>query len=191
MEDRENGIIREARTVKDAVHIGLAELGIREEDAHIIVLDEGPRGIMKLLGGRRKARVKIVPAVSEEERIQRVVDGLMSRMGLGGQVDVAVGDGRISVSIETAGLDGLLIGRHGQTLDALQHLIDRMANRGSSERRRVTVDVGGYRKRRGSGHLAKASSGGRGRGSANGRSRARTRNRTADEKATEKSSVSV
>ncbi len=190
MEDREDGIVREARTVKDAVHRGLAELGIREEDAHIIVLDEGPRGIMKLFGGR-KARVKIVPAVSEEERIQRVVDGLMNRMGLGGQVDVAVGDGRISVSIETAGLDGLLIGRHGQTLDALQHLIDRMANRGSRERRRVTVDVGGYKKRRGSGHRARPSSGGRGRGPVNGRSRSQARRRTADEKATEKSSVSV
>jgi spoIIIJ-associated protein len=149
MDEKTSGIIEEGKTVKDAVDRGLAALGIAESDAHIIVLDEGPRGILKLLGGR-KARVKIVPAVDEDERIQRMVDGLMSRMGLGGQVTVSVGEKRILVSIETAGLDGLLIGRHGQTLDALQHLIDRMVNRNSRERRRVIVDVGGYRKRRGS-----------------------------------------
>ncbi|GEM_PF-7075452 len=176
MEERTNGIIQEGTSVKEAVNRGLAELGIREQDAHIIVLNEGSRGILRLLGGR-KARVKIVPAVNEEERIRRIVDELMSHMGLGGQVEVSISDNRISVAIETAGLDGLLIGRHGQTLDALQHLVDRMLNHGSRERRRVTVDVGGYRKRRGSSRRAKSSTGGRSGGAGNGRHRGRSRGR--------------
>ena len=42
----------------------------------------------------------------------------------------------------------MLIGRHGQTIDAIQHLAYRIAYRGSDERKRVTVDAAGYRERR-------------------------------------------
>lgn len=147
MEETMDGIIQEGKTVEEAKRRGLAALGMPEEDVHVIVLDEGPKGIFKIFGGRN-ARVKVVPAVSEEERVHRIVERLLSAMGFGAQVDVSARDRRISVLIETAGMDGLLIGRHGQTLDALQHLIERIVNRGRGERRRVTVDVGGYRKRR-------------------------------------------
>ena len=43
---------------------------------------------------------------------------------------------------------GLLIGHHGQTIDAIQHLAYRIAFRGSPERKRVVVDAAGYRERR-------------------------------------------
>jgi spoIIIJ-associated protein len=43
---------------------------------------------------------------------------------------------------------GLLIGRHGQTIDAIQHLAYRIAYRGENDRKRVTVDAAGYRDRR-------------------------------------------
>src|SRR3979409_660648 len=43
---------------------------------------------------------------------------------------------------------GLLIGRHGQTIDAIEHLAVRIAFRGDEERKRVVVDAAGYRARR-------------------------------------------
>jgi len=43
---------------------------------------------------------------------------------------------------------GLVIGRHGQTIDAIQHLAYRIAYRGDENRKRVTVDAAGYRERR-------------------------------------------
>ena len=43
---------------------------------------------------------------------------------------------------------GLLIGHHGQTIDAIQHLAYRFAMQGDGERQPVTVDAAGYRERR-------------------------------------------
>jgi spoIIIJ-associated protein len=43
---------------------------------------------------------------------------------------------------------GVLIGRHGQTIDAIQHLAYRIAFRGEAPRKRLVVDAGGYRERR-------------------------------------------
>ena len=43
---------------------------------------------------------------------------------------------------------GLLIGRHGQMIDAIQHIAYRVAARGSNNRKRVVVDAAGYRERR-------------------------------------------
>ncbi|MCK4548417.1 MAG: Jag N-terminal domain-containing protein [Candidatus Eisenbacteria sp.] len=164
MTEMKDGIVQEGKTIREAVNRGLAVLGMPEGDVRVIVLDEGSRGIFWLFGAR-KARVQLIPAATREERARRIVDGLLGRMGLGGQVGVAISEMRIHVSIETADLDGLLIGRHGQTLDALEHLIDRMVNSGCSERRRVTVDVGGYRRRQRSGSRRRSSPQDKGRSS--------------------------
>jgi spoIIIJ-associated protein len=169
MTDHSEGITREGKTVREAVESGLTALGLREQDVHVVVLREGGRGFFGLFGAR-SARVKIIPAVSEEERVERLVDGLMTRMGFGGRVQVSCDERRVVVRVETAGMDGLLIGRRGQTLEALEHVLERMVNRGREDRRKVTVDIGAYRKRHsgdGRRHGRSDGGGGRRRGSRN------------------------
>lgn len=71
-------------------------------------------------------------------------------------VDAVDADAEIEVSEDAEGVHanlagedlGLLIGRHGQTIDAIQHLAYRIAYRGEEDRKRVTVDAAGYRERR-------------------------------------------
>jgi len=79
------------------------------------------------------------------------VRGLMERIAsdAGVQATVDVREDGEGISGEFAGEDlGLLIGHHGQTIDAIQHLAYRIAFRGQERRKRVVVDAAGYRERR-------------------------------------------
>jgi spoIIIJ-associated protein len=81
------------------------------------------------------------------ERVQDLLEKIRSSVGIEATVDVREdGDG---ITAEFVGEDlGLLIGHHGQTIDAIQHLAYRIAFRGEPERKRVVVDASGYRERR-------------------------------------------
>jgi spoIIIJ-associated protein len=80
-------------------------------------------------------------------RLEQVLHEIASAVGVDAEIRVAE-DGD-EVSAEFIGEDlGLLIGHHGQTIDAIQHLVYRIAFQGSDERKRVVVDAAGYRERR-------------------------------------------
>jgi spoIIIJ-associated protein len=77
----------------------------------------------------------------------------------GVQVAIEVREDDEGLFAEYRGDDlGLLIGHHGQTIDAIQHLAYRVAFRGETERRPVTVDASGYRERRSASLRAEADS---------------------------------
>ncbi len=83
------------------------------------------------------------------EVLQELLERIVQSLGLSAQVEV-VDDGE-SLRGTLHGSDlGLFIGRHGQTIDAVQHLAFKIANRdaGRDEAVRVTVDAAGYRERR-------------------------------------------
>jgi spoIIIJ-associated protein len=80
-------------------------------------------------------------------RVRELMERLVSEFGVEARVQVREeADG---VTGEFVGEDlGLVIGHHGQTIDAIQHLAYRIAFRGSDSRKRVVVDAAGYRERR-------------------------------------------
>jgi spoIIIJ-associated protein len=81
------------------------------------------------------------------ERVRAVVARVVEELGLEGEV--AVEEDAEAIRATVAGDDlALLIGRHGQTIDALQLLCYQAAFRGDGERKRVIVDAAGYREKR-------------------------------------------
>ena len=90
------------------------------------------------------------PGVMPEEpaeRVHAVIERVLDAVEIDADVELEEDDEAITARIEGEDL-GLLIGRHGQTIDALQLLCYRAAFRGSAERKRVVVDAAGYRERR-------------------------------------------
>ena len=80
-------------------------------------------------------------------RVEELLERIASDAGV--NASVRVHEDPEGVVGEFVGEDlGLLIGHHGQTIDAIQHLAYRIAFRGSPERKRVVVDAAGYRERR-------------------------------------------
>jgi spoIIIJ-associated protein len=83
------------------------------------------------------------------ERLRDLLEEVIEALDLDAEVEVTVEDDTLRGTIEGDDL-GILIGRHGQTIDALEHLASRIALRGvdGEERLRVSVDAAGYRARR-------------------------------------------
>ena len=81
------------------------------------------------------------------ERVRELMERIASEAGV--DASVLVDEDDDGVTAEFVGDDlGLLIGHHGQTIDAIQHLAYRIAFRGMDVRGRVVVDAAGYRERR-------------------------------------------
>ena len=81
------------------------------------------------------------------ERVRSILEQIVETLDLEASVDVTETDDEITGSIDGEDV-ALLIGRRGQTIDAVQLLCYRAAFRGQSERKRVSVDAAGYRDRR-------------------------------------------
>jgi spoIIIJ-associated protein len=82
------------------------------------------------------------------ERVRELVEGVLDELDLDGEVDIEEDEERILASVEGDEDYGLLIGKRGQTIDALQLLCYQAAFRGMRDRKRVIVDAAGYRERR-------------------------------------------
>jgi len=73
---------------------------------------------------------------------------VLDELDLEGEVEIVEGEDRITASVEGEEDYGLLIGKRGQTIDALQLLCFQAAFRGLRDRKRVVLDAAGYRERR-------------------------------------------
>jgi spoIIIJ-associated protein len=89
------------------------------------------------------------PALPDEPagRVREILERVVDELGVEATVEVDEGDEEIVGRIEGEDV-GLLIGRRGQTIDAVQLLCYRAAFRGRQDRKRVVVDAAGYRERR-------------------------------------------
>jgi spoIIIJ-associated protein len=121
------------------------------------VLSEGKRGLLGV--GYAPARVLAsvtleapASAVHRDEsetasRARQVVEHVTTALGLRCPIEVEETAETLTVSCGGGEL-GLLIGRHGQTIDAVQTLVGAIVNRGEEDRKDVVVDAAGYRERR-------------------------------------------
>ncbi len=86
-------------------------------------------------------------ARTEAELLTELLERISEALALDVTVEVRERDGALEGVVRGEGL-GLLVGRHGQTIDAVQHLAQRAAAMLMGEQRRVVVDAEGYRARR-------------------------------------------
>jgi spoIIIJ-associated protein len=154
----------DGETVGEAKWAALRELelkapGLDRDAVRFEVLSEGERGLLGV--GYTPARVAAsvaadsVRAATEPrdetplaELVRDLVERVAAAAGVPCRVDVTEDDARI-VAVCTGADLGLLIGRHGQTIDALQYLANAItARRGDGPRKEVVVDAAGYRERR-------------------------------------------
>jgi spoIIIJ-associated protein len=149
-------------TVGEAKWAALRELelrhpGLDKTAVQFEVVSEGERGLLGV--GYAPARVVAsVPADAvaatavDESELASDVRGLVARIvaALGVEARIDVREDEESVTATCAAADaGLLIGRHGQTIDAVQYLLNAISHRrGDEPRKEVVVDAAGYRDRR-------------------------------------------
>jgi len=138
------------KSVDEAVALALKELQASIDDVEVEVLEEPTKGILGILGSKQaRVVVKLKEKVNEnmQEVIHDFLGSVLGEMGLETDVQITEDDDTYFANVDGQGL-GLLIGKRGQTLEALQYITNIVANRHSSKRTRVIIDAEGYRKRR-------------------------------------------
>jgi len=135
------------RTEDEAIETALEQLGLTRDDVSVEIVERAKTGFLGLKN--TPAVVKVIYEAKEDrtERVEAFLTGLLDRMEIEADMEVSEGNGSISVTL-TGKDPGALIGRRGETLDAIQHLTNYVINRGSSGRVRVNLDAENYRQRR-------------------------------------------
>ena len=149
-EQRTDSIEVTGKTVEKALEKALASLRARIDEVEIKILDAGQKGVLSIFGSRdakiRVSRKKTGGGV--EEVVDEVARSIMECLDVNYRIFSEDRDGTTYVNIETAGVDGLLIGRKGDTLTSLQHLVGRIVSKKLGGYQRLTLDVGGYLRNR-------------------------------------------
>jgi spoIIIJ-associated protein len=127
--------------------------GVDADDVEFEVVDEGD----EQAGRPARVSAELRPGAADgadaslpeepAERVRALVGRVVGGLGLRASVDIAVDDESIRATVNGDDL-GILIGKHGSTIDALQHLALRVAYKGGPAERQVIVDAAGYRERR-------------------------------------------
>ncbi len=152
------------KTVDEAIAKALQQLGLDRSQVDVEIISEGRAGLFGL--GGENARVLVKPlggettetVAVESPTIQMAVDflrHLLELMGVDADVTARApetpgdGLGRASAVLDVNGDDlGILIGRRGSTLAALQYMVNHMVSRGLKSKALVSVDVERYKRRR-------------------------------------------
>ena len=146
-----------AKTVEEATRVALEQLGVTRDDVEIIVLQKGRSGVLGL--GAEDARIKVIleddynrvaGAENEEaDTARQVLCDILRAMGISATVDIELSpDINTPVALNIEGDDlGVLIGRRGQALSALQYLVRLIVAEKMKKWVSVNVDVDWYKKR--------------------------------------------
>jgi spoIIIJ-associated protein len=137
------------RTVEEAISAALQELQLEKSDVDIQILEEPSKGFLGILGGKM-ARVQVAEKNSPLKTTKKFLEDVTAKIGVNVEVVVQEETDDQYVKMELVGKDlGILIGRRGDTLDALQYLANLVANKhNNGERLKIIIDAEDYRKRR-------------------------------------------
>lgn len=147
--------IAQGATVEEARKAALEALALTEgQDAAAVtyeVLQEPQKKTFGLFGGApAEVRATYEQTESPMEAAKTYLEKILAAMGAGDTRVTVTENGEERTCVFTLeGEDlGFIIGRRGDTLDALQYLVSLVANRAGGEYTRVTVDIGNYREKR-------------------------------------------
>lgn len=135
-----------ARSVDEAIKMAAEELKLSKDEFDVEVLEESSKGFLGILGGKQ-AKIRAAEKPSRIKTAKRFLEEVTEKIGLKTNVIVHEEDDLVKMTLNGANL-GSLIGRRGETLDALQYLTNLVANKQAHERKKIVLDAEGYRQRR-------------------------------------------
>ncbi|MGC9197171.1 MAG: RNA-binding cell elongation regulator Jag/EloR [Syntrophobacteraceae bacterium] len=140
----------EEKSVEEAIELACRQLKLPREKLEIEIVSKGSSGIFGIVGARRaKIRVttKIAPAGLAAEKSKEVLDAILEHIDLPMVVEAETREGYSYLNIISNG-SGLLIGKRGKTLNALQFLVSKIVSRQTGESVSLLVDTENYRAKR-------------------------------------------
>jgi len=134
------------QTVDEAVQSALAQLNTTRDRVEVNVIDEGKKGFLGIFGSKL-AIVSVKLAKDQIKETEKFILDVTRNMEVNVTLETIVKDNHVTFELSGDKI-ALLIGKRGQTLNALQYLVQLVINKDSKQFYRVTVDAEGYRERR-------------------------------------------
>lgn len=160
-------LITSGKTVEEAMQKACEQLGVTEEQCNVEVLQQPKKSLFGIIKteaqvkvtvkesaakqkGEKSGSEKSVQGDNREAKVEAAVHYLtdvLGKMDLNVTIDVEMKEDSAILTLVGENL-GILIGRHGETLDALQYLTSLVCNRVEGSYFRITLDCGNYREKR-------------------------------------------
>ena len=136
-----------AKTYDEAVTEAQIQLGLPSDQLEIEVLEEGSKGFLGL--GAKPCRIRVGRKFNVESYIRKFLGDIFQAMHMEVEVLVEINEEKRAIDVELKGQEmGVLIGKRGQTLDALQLLVNNAVHKNFETYYKVKVDTENYRARR-------------------------------------------
>ena len=121
----------EGKSLEDAINLACERLKLPREKLNIEVVSKGSLGIFGIIGAK-KAKIRVTPKetplAAAAQRAKQILDEILKHFDVPTVVEAEVHDGHVHLNIISNG-SGLLIGKHGKTLNALQFLVSKILHR--------------------------------------------------------------
>ena len=154
-------IVSEGKTTSEAIEKGLKELNLHRDQVEIRVLEQEKRSFFDILAPRVvKVELTVKEKPQKEEKIlteedleetknnvEKFIKEFLKNLGEEYKYEISIEKNEINVKID-GGNSGTLIGYRGETLNALQHILSLIANKHTSAKVRVLLNVDGYKEKR-------------------------------------------
>lgn len=133
------------KTVEDATNAALGELNAKIEDVEVEVLEEGSKGFLGM--GSKDAKVRVTLKCMPVSKAVDFLTQLFDVWGIEVKINTELEGDVLKINLEGGDM-GVVIGKRGETLDALQHLTSLNVNTGNGDFVKVSIDTEGYREKR-------------------------------------------
>ena len=138
-------IVMSGKNVDEAVELACQELGVSRDSVEIEILELPKKAFFGLKV--TPAKVKVTFEKTKGDLAAEYIDEILKAMGVSAQINVENTEDGALIKLEGDDL-GVIIGRRGETLDALQYLASLVANRSEGDYFRITIDSGNFREKR-------------------------------------------
>jgi len=141
-------LIKTGNSVEEAIEMALEELDLLQEDVSVEVLEEPGKGFLGL--GGKEAKVRVIADKDPVFLAERFLSDLLGHMNIAAEIEIEREAGQLYVEIIGERHDdmGVIIGKRGDTLDAIQYLLSLIVNKGRDQYIRVLLDTENYREKR-------------------------------------------
>ncbi|AVR01019.1 RNA-binding cell elongation regulator Jag/EloR [Oceanobacillus sp. M65] len=139
-------ITASGQTVEEAVQSALEQLNTTKDQVEIDIIDEGKKGLLGLFGSKR-AFVKVTLAKNKVEETQVYLSQVIANMNVEAEIKMDVVGNHVNFELSGDNI-AVLIGKRGQTLNAMQYLLHLAINKDGKQFYTVSLDAEGYRQRR-------------------------------------------
>lgn len=134
------------KTIDSAIETALSQLGVSRDDVEIEIIENPAKGVLGIFG-QKDAKILVKVKESPEITMAEFVETILTKMGIEAKVAATIDGSRITLDVSGPDM-GIVIGRRGETLDALQQIAQLYVNRIYEEYYKICIDTENYRAKR-------------------------------------------